>query len=123
MYPGVFAPIFIPNDEPWYLRLVLVTVQVYVLWGSTTSASGAWSVSNLPFTSAATHRAYGSGNILDNGTENYTCLAIITESSASLSFVATGAAATYTTFTNVTATVPMTWTTNDSVRVSVTYTV
>jgi hypothetical protein len=98
-----------------------VTVQVYVLWGSTTSASGAWYVTNLPFTPAATHKSYGVGNILDSGIENYTCLAIINESSTNLFFAAMGAATVYTTYTNVTATVPIVWGASDAVRVSVTY--
>ena len=98
-----------------------VTVEVWVLWGSTTSASGSWHVTNLPFTSAATHRGYGTGNILDNGTENYACLSIVSEGGTNLYFAALGAGSTYTSYTNTTATVPMTWTTGDAVRVSVTY--
>ena len=101
----------------------VVTIEVYVLWGSTTSASGAWSVNNLPFTSGATQRPFGSCNIFDSGTENYWGGVQVTESSTTLSFLALGASATYTTQTSVTASVPMTWTTNDAVRASVTYTV
>jgi hypothetical protein len=101
----------------------VVTVEVSVVWGSTTSASGAWSVSNLPFTSDATQRSFGSCNILDSGVDNYRGGVQVNESSTSLFFLALDSSSTYTTQTNVTASVPMTWTTDDAVRASVTYTV
>jgi hypothetical protein len=101
----------------------VVTIEVYILWGSTTSASGAWSVNNLPFTSGATQRSFGSCNILDNGTENYWGGVQVTESSTTLVFLALNSSLVYTTQTSITASVPMTWTTNDAVRASVTYTV
>lgn len=99
-----------------------VFIEVYVLWGSTTSTAGTWYVTNIPFTAAATHRAYSSGNILDNGTQNYYCGTNITENTTNLYFMALGTSGTYLTQTNVTNTVPMTWTTNDAIRVSLTYT-
>jgi hypothetical protein len=99
-----------------------VILEVNVTWGSTTSASGAWSVSNIPFAAAATHRAYGHGNILDSGTANHTCMPIITESQSSLYFSAINASGTYTTYGNVSGTVPMTWATGDFVKVNIVYT-
>lgn len=99
-----------------------VHVEVYVLWGSTTSASGAWYVTNLPFVSDATHRAYGSSNILDAGTQNYYGGTAVTESASNLFFLALNTSGTYLTQTNVTATVPMTWVATDAVRASVQYT-
>ena len=100
----------------------VVTVEVYVEWGSTTSASGAWSVNNLPFTSAATHRSYGSCNMLDSGVDNYWGGVQVDLSSTTLTFLALISSLTYTAQTSVTASVPMTWTTSDAVRASVTYT-
>jgi len=99
-----------------------VTLEVNVTWGSTTSASGAWYVNNIPFVSAATHRAYGSGNILDSGTANHTTHSEITESQSNLYFSATYITGTYTRYSSITDTIPMTWTTGDFVKTSIVYT-
>ena len=99
-----------------------VFVEVDFVWGSTTSASGTWYVNNLPFTTAATFLAYGSGNILDSGTENYTCLAATNASNTLMRPLANNASVTYLANAGVTATVPMTWTTNDAVRMTLVYT-
>jgi hypothetical protein len=99
-----------------------VTLEVTVTWGSTTSASGTWHVNNIPFVSAATHRAYGTGNILDNGTANHTTLSAITESQSNLYFAATYITGTYTRYSNITDTIPMTWTTGDFIKTSIVYT-
>jgi hypothetical protein len=99
-----------------------VFVEVDFVWGSTTSASGTWYVNNLPFTTAATFIDYGVGNILDSGTENYTCLVLANPSNTLMRPLANNASATYLSNTGVTATVPMTWTTNDAVRMTLVYT-
>jgi hypothetical protein len=99
-----------------------VSLEVIVTWGSTTSASGSWHVNNIPFVSAATHRAYGTGNILDNGTANHTNLSVITESQSNLYFSATYITGTYTRYTSITDTIPMTWTTGDFIKTNIVYT-
>jgi hypothetical protein len=100
----------------------IVTVEVFVLWGSTTSASGSWSVNNLPFVSDATHFAYGSGNILDAGVANYWSGTVVPAATSNMFFLAINASGTYLTQSNTSATLPMTWVATDSVRASLTYT-
>ena len=99
----------------------IVTVEVFVTWGSTTSASGAWSINNLPFTSASVGRNFGSCNILDDGVQNYWGGTTISESSVNLAFLALNASATYLTQTNITASVPFVWGNLDTIRAGITY--
>lgn len=105
-----------------YIRIgKLVFLEVAVVWGSTTSASGSWYVNNIPFTAVAGFRAYGSCNILDSGTANFYGGCSISESTTNLFPLYLNAAGTYLSQANVNATAPMTWTTSDELKMSITY--
>jgi hypothetical protein len=98
----------------------LVTLQGIITFGSTTSISGGLGNAALPFTADTTQRAYGIASYLDSGTENYQALAMIAENNL-FSLLATNASGTYSTYGNLSATVPFTWTTSDVIRYSITY--
>lgn len=101
----------------------LVTVEVTVVWGSTTSASGSWFITNAPFTSANDGNwSWGFGNALDSGSFNYSAGVRITPNTTELRPVVFGAASSYLGWTSPTDTVPMTWATNDDLRFSIAYT-
>jgi len=100
----------------------IVTIEVYLKWGSTTSASGSFVINNLPFFSASDQRPYGVGNILDFGARNYSASCYVNTSATSLVPVAQSTAHSYSSNSTLSATVPMTWTTDDQLRLSVTYT-
>jgi len=100
----------------------MVYVSVNLTWGSTTSASGSVSIdSTLPFVSGADFY-FGSGNILDSGIANYIVRAQVSSNSANMSFAVGNATSTYLlSGGGPTATVPMNWTTNDTLTGSCWY--
>ena len=100
----------------------MVYVSVNLTWGSTTSASGSVSIdSTLPFVSGADFY-FGSGNILDSGIANYIVRAQVSSNSANMSFAVGNATSTYLlSGGGPTATIPMNWTTNDTLTGSCWY--
>lgn len=101
----------------------MVYVTVSLVWGSTTSATGNIAIDNsLPFTSAAGNNYFGSGNILDSGTANFIVRTAVTANTANMSFAVGNTAGTYLSSSgSPTATVPMTFTTNDAITGSCWY--
>jgi hypothetical protein len=99
-----------------------VTVLVYVKWGSTTSASGGFVIS-LPVTGIASYSTYEprfSSTILDAGSAYYVGTLVL-NSATKVDLLAILANGTYTNWTNVNATTPFTWTTNDMFSYMFTY--
>lgn len=99
----------------------LVAVTVRLKWGSTTSASGAFYVSNLPKTADAVLSAYGTGNALDSGTANYPVNCTATAGTTNLTPLVLNTAGTYLTQAAISATVPFTWTTDDEIVMTIVY--
>lgn len=99
----------------------LVAVTVKLKWGSTTSASGAFYVNNLPKTADAVLPAYGTGNALDSGTANYPVNCTATAGTTNLTPLVLNAAGTYLTQAAISATVPFTWTTDDELVMTIVY--
>jgi hypothetical protein len=93
----------------------VVTVTVNVTWGSTTSASGEWRITGLPFVAATP--GGGSAYALDAGTENYILAATVSPSTFGDSVAisdGTGGG-------QVSNTAPFTWTTSDRFSCAATY--
>jgi hypothetical protein len=96
-----------------------IIASIYLLWGSTTSASGQWFIS-LPFANSTVNDTpIGSARFLDSGTQNYVGVALV--SSTRIAPTILNVAGTYPTFTTVTQTVPYTWATNDVLATVVVY--
>jgi len=96
-----------------------VTIEGIITLGSTSSISGALT-GTVPFTPNATHRAYGKSYLLDNGAQNYVGTVIVNEAGG-LQLLADAASASYLYYSNLSSTVPFTWTTGDVIRYSITY--
>lgn len=98
----------------------LVAVRFGVTMGSTTTFSGTFSMT-LPVAASSTayqassNHALGWAMVLDAGTSYYPAL-VRWSSSTSMVVEALNAAGTYLALSSVTATVPMTWTTNDQIN-------
>lgn len=126
---GTFTPTFVNltigngTVEGNYTKVGrLVTVHIYVKWGSTTSASGGWYINNAPFTAVNDNmQSFGNGLVLDSGTANFSALSRIVANTTDIRPMAQLTVNGYIGWTGVTATVPMTWTTNDETRVNITY--
>ena len=99
----------------------IVSVTVKLKWGATTSASGAFYVSNLPKTADAVLPAYGTGNALDSGTANYPVNCTATAGTTNLTPLVLNTAGTYLTQAAISATVPFTWTTDDELVMTIVY--
>lgn len=110
------------TNTGWYVKVgKQVTVGVHLIFGSTTAITGTGvSVTNLPFT--VENRAYGVGNLLDTGTQNYIARSQVTESSTIMLMVAEAIAGSYLAPANLSATVPHTWANTDEIRATCTYT-
>ena len=99
----------------------MVAVTVRLKWGSTTSASGAFYVTNLPKTADAVLSSYGTGNALDSGSANYPVNCAVSAGTTNLTPVVLNTAGTYLTQAAISATVPFTWATNDELIMTVVY--
>jgi hypothetical protein len=110
-----------PTNTGFWVKIgAQVTVGVHLVFGSTTAVTGNVSVTNLPFT--ADRRAFGTGNLLDAGTDNFVARTQASESSTSLFFNAQDASGTYLKPTNLSATIPHTWAVTDEIRGNCVYT-
>lgn len=98
-----------------------VTVKTKLKWGSTTSASGAFYINNLPYTVDTDVAAFGAGNLLDSGTANIPCHSKAVNNTTNLYPLALNAAGTYLTQSAVNATVPFTFAVNDEIELTITY--
>jgi hypothetical protein len=97
-----------------------VTLEGTITLGSTSSISGALNDASVPFTANTTQRAFNKCYFLDNGTANYVGTAVVNDVNV-LQLLADNAASTYLTFSNLSSTVPFTWTSTDIIRYSITY--
>jgi hypothetical protein len=97
-----------------------VTLEGTITLGSTSSISGALNDASVPFTANTTQRAFNKCYFLDNGTANYVGTAVVNDLNV-LQLLADNAASTYLTFSNLSSTVPFTWTSTDIIRYSITY--
>jgi hypothetical protein len=100
----------------------LVFVKGTITFGSTTSFTG-FPIVTYPVTAASTYSTQqylGNVFVLDSGTAAYGGF-ITNESTTTFSIGIGNASATYLSVNSISATVPMTWTTNDSLRVSFVY--
>ena len=97
-----------------------VILEGVITLGSTSSISGSLNDATLPFTPNTSQRAFGTAYYLDNGTANYVGTIFVTESN-SLPLVTRNTSGTYETYSNLSSTVPFTWTTGDVIRYSITY--
>jgi len=93
----------------------LVWVQVYLVWGSTTSSSGEWTVNAFPFTGQSTN-AHGSAHLFDASTAGYAVAATYAAISYSGWKISDGTGSGF-----VSNTAPFTWTTNDRFMFAGTY--
>lgn len=107
----------------WVRNGNLVTVSIRLTWGTTTSASGTFQCTNLPFTAIAGFTQYGVGNLLDSGTENHSIRTAIGESSTTLQLNVNLVSGTQLVVRQANATTPFTWTTSDAVDVTMSYVV
>lgn len=97
----------------------IVTVEVFLRWGNTTSASGGWYVNNAPFVADAVYKAFGGGTILDSGTSNALAFPRIEPSTADIRPTTITNASGW--WTGVTAVSPFTWAVNDELYFNLTY--
>lgn len=92
----------------------VVTVQVNVTMGaSTTFGTGNYTIS-VPLTSAATYQAQGAGHLLDSGTADYVVVPYIEAASTGFKMFTTAGAL-------VGAAAPFTFAANDKIQVTLTY--
>lgn len=99
-------------DVSYFRIQKMVTVRGKITWGSTTSISGAI-IMSLPITGkAATYPIIGVAHFDDAGTAAFFG-AVMQRNTTTVEFWAYNAAGTYVRESVTSATIPMTWTTND----------
>lgn len=95
---------------------------VCLVFGSTTSITGAFPTLTLPVTSATTPLAgMANSDYLDNGTTRYFGWGPITSAVSSIACAVIGTAGANAIESGVSSTVPFTWTTNDRINISFRY--
>jgi hypothetical protein len=98
----------------------MVTVSFELVFGSTTAITGGTATINMPFTNSTTV-AYGIGNYLDTGTANYVARFELVANAAYAYLNQLGTTGTYLSASNVNTNAPMTWTTGDTIKGTITY--
>lgn len=102
------------TNSGYYIKIGnIVYVRIFLLWGSTTSASGTITI-NLPI--APNGGGHGSARLFDSGTATYAVAAWIHTYTASSIQIGDGTGGGL-----ISQTAPFTWTTNDLMFVSATY--
>ena len=101
----------------------LVYVQGEIVWGSSTSASGATAINNLPFTISNDIEPFGNAYITDSGTASYFGKVQGTVNSTTLLLQEqnSGGSGNPVSAGSITEASPFTWTTNDVFKFEITY--
>jgi len=98
----------------------MVTVSFELVFGSTTAITGTAATISMPFTNS-TRNAYGIGNYLDTGTTHYVARFELQANVAYAYLHQLVTNATYSQASNVSTNTPMTWTTGDTIKGTITY--